>query len=343
VFCCAGALGCSEDNKSPEQDSSSADSRSADSRSDSALIQDSRSEDGASGGDVALPDLGQPDIDLGDDFGLLVASGVQACSHGTINTSDLSKTMEGKGRITFKPGFYRLFKDKAQFTLDMVKLLELGPQRTKGVPTGAGQVVRTINSSAYTYTFTQLFDVGGTPVELKVPVTYQVQTGTPLDKIQTLDEASLSKREINASVAVKGSTAVSIYFGPCSYSLYGCTIHEFELSGNDQLKMEVCSYCPTTWICKANYAGLPRARFESGSTVRDLTDHFNLSQSFRHHNWGSDSLIIFDTPVQKIHGIYIGTEVYPNFTQYKQASYLDASFKEIETRQVIKHTSGGSW
>jgi hypothetical protein len=254
--------------------------------------------------------------------------------------------MEGKGRITFKPGMYRIFRDKAQFTLDIIKLLELGANRTKGVPQGAGQVVRTINRSyspvVHTYTFTQLFDLDGTSVELKVLVDYQVQNGTPLNKVQTLDVTSLSKKEITASVAVKGSTPTSIYFGPCSYSLYSCTIQNFELSGNDQLKMEVCSYCPASWICKSDNAGLPRARFTSGSSVTDLKDHFNLSHSFRHHNWGSDSLIVFDKPVQNIYGIYIGTEAYPDL-QYKYASYLDASLKEIEMREVMKHTSGGSW
>jgi putative endonuclease len=269
----------------------------------------------------------EPDEGLGDDLGLLVPPGTCACGSNGVGLGAL----ECKGRICFRPGLHRLYKDRQTFEVDLIESVELGPEAVAAEPTSSG--VFTVSpppqpDGDYSFVFQQEFTAQGTPFAFSLKVTFPCENSEPTVGVTTLNDEGLCDRLFWTS-ATWGDTP--IYLGPCQYSLYYCGIIRFQLEGGDVLKVETCHYCPRDYECKASMAGMRRAEFTSGQDSRYQGDYFGLVHSMRHHDWGSDSLARFDQAVGSVQAVYIGTNQYPDHFNYAQATYLDGSLDVLET------------
>jgi hypothetical protein len=305
-----------------------------------APASDAEAERDAAGADSAAADAQpEPDASWGDDFTLVVPAGVQACTMDTIATGDLSRVFERKARVSFRPGSIRLFRDEAQFEADWISRVEVGRDALRAVPSGVGLFVRTVEGNAvdrsYRYVFEQTFAVDGHNWMLRIALAFEGADNSSLERVKILDARALADREFTITLKRSDGT-ISLYLGPCDYSAYSCRVMQVTFEGGDALELDACSYCPPRYICKRSAGGLRRATFTRGRTSRVQRDHFKLAYSNRHHNWGHDSLVLFDRPVGEIHGVYLGTEPYPNFGMVKTVRYLDAELNVIEERDVLR-------
>jgi hypothetical protein len=172
-------------------------------------------------------------------------------------------------------------------------------------------------------------------------VHFDVAGGVPDRTVVNLDEDTLSNARLDLFQVQFPATRG--YFGTCSYSLYACGIHQVEIEGGDVFRFEHCHHCPWEWECKANPAGIPRARFVTADQDQTIDDYFHLVGSMRHHNWGSDHLVVLDTPVGPVHALYLGTESYPDHDTFARIHYLDATFQTLEEKTINSHTTLSDW
>ena len=256
---------------------------------------------------------------------------------------DFPASFERKGRVCFRPGLHRLYKDMRSFESDLVESVEVGPEAVVGTASGPG--IFTVSPPSqpdgdYSFEFQQEFVAGGTPFVFSLQVTFPCENSEPTVDVKTLDDAGLCDRLFWTS-ASWGDTP--IYLGSCRYSLYYCGIVRFNLEGGDVLKVETCHYCPKDWICKASPADMRRAEFVSGAESRYQDDYFGMVHSMRHHDWGNDMLARFDQALGSVQAIYIGTNQYPDHFGYSQATYLDGDLNVLQTRSVTGVEYPGAW
>jgi hypothetical protein len=174
--------------------------------------------------------------------------------------------------------------------------------------------------------FEQEFTAGGAPFVFSMQLVY----ASGVEEL-TLSDAGLCDRLYWTSASWGGDP---FYMGTCRYSLYACGILKFNFQGGDWLKVENCNYCPKDWMCKANPGGMRRAEFSSGSGSVYQGDYFGLVHSWRHHNWGNDSLARFDQALGGVQAVYVGSNQYPDHFNYSSATYLDGDLEAVETRAV---------
>jgi hypothetical protein len=119
--------------------------------------------------------------------------------------------------------------------------------------------------------------------------------------------------------------------GACKLPQPNCYASAFTLDRQDTLTVEVCAYCPQGHLCNSTPSRMPRARFVSDTEQRDVVDPLRLAHSHRQHNWGEDLVVLFDRAVGDVHGVYLGSERYPDHMTYESATYLDAALEAVRT------------
>lgn len=262
-------------------------------------------------------------------MGLLVPEGTCVCGMTVVNAGDFAASFEGKGRVCFRAGMHRMQKDMRSFQLDLVESVEVGPEAIVGMPAGPGVVTVTppgVPDGEYSFMFEQEFEAGGVPFAFSIQVAYP----STIDVV-TLDDAGLCDRLFYTSASWGGT---ALYLGSCRYSLFFCRTVKFDFEGGSWLKVENCNYCPKDWMCKANNGGMRRAELSDGQDVISQSDYFGLVHSWRHHNWGNDSLARFGQALGGIQAVYVGTNDYPDHFNYSQATFLDGDLNVVETRPV---------
>jgi hypothetical protein len=282
-------------------------------------------DDGGLGDDGGMP----VDEDLGDDFGFVVPAGMCVCGMTGVDSTNFPASFDRKGRVCFKPGTHRMQKDMRSFQLDLIESVEVGPEAVVGTPSGVGIV--TVSPPAqpggeYSFMFEQEFDAGGAPFVFSMQLVYA--SGV---EVVTMSDAGLCDRLYWTGASWGGTP---LYMGTCQYSLFYCGIVKFNLQGGGWLKVENCNYCPKDWMCKANNGGMRRAEFSSGSGSINTDNYFGLVHSWRHHNWGNDSLARFDQALGGVQAVYVGSNQYPDHNTYSSATLLDGDLNVIETRPV---------
>jgi hypothetical protein len=302
-------------------------------------------DDGQSGTDQSGDRWQPPDTDLGDDFGLIVPPGTQACAFVMLNPSDLMATREQMARVTFKSGVLRLSRSQDSFTLDLVEKIEWGAAQNEVSPSSPGNVSRTINGTEqngiFNYQFTQGVTRGASSYTFSLKVGFQVQDGAPLVQAVTLDEGGLSNREIELLGMGEGGI---LSLGSCRNDLFQCWVNEYEFSSGDTLKIEPCAFCPPDWMCKSSMGTIKRAEFVSGQLKRELSDYFQSVLTWAHHDWGGSVLIVFDTPVGQTHGLHLssgGTTA--RDLSFEEVQYLDSDMKTADTQTVVRYDKDIQW
>ncbi|MBN2498617.1 MAG: hypothetical protein JXR96_28765 [Deltaproteobacteria bacterium] len=311
---------------------------------------DAGTEDGDGGAGDGGGDGAQPGR-----FSLRVPAGAVLCSMFDAEETlpyeydhDMQLEYQLNGRIRLREGEIDLPADRESFELgtDLAELVELGPDKLAAQPVGPAQVVRTLIGSpsegVYRFEASQLFDLGADSVR----IVWTAELDAAGQEL-LLDEATLSLWEKWEPVPFK----LLVHYGEeldspvrgytsCSYAGYETFEHEIVALGGERLEMTQRSLTEGIAFCKVCPSALTAARFERGADVREQADHFRLNYTAVHHNWGQKFLIVFDEPLDDVHGLLLheGIGTWGEVCVARHIQYLDASLEvtgevEIESYQ----------
>ncbi len=310
----------------------------------------------ADGGNGDLPgDPGGADLDLGEDFAILVPAGTQICTMcGYLN--DVVPEYEHKGRITLAPGLIRLPRSQDSLEVDWIQKIELGPARTLALSQGPGRFDRTLQGSpdngTYRYEFTQPFLVDGNAFNIMFSADFEVENKTAANPVLSLDPQTLSVNPWSSSSTIPFELKaewqdpssplgkVVQKYSACNYDFFHPTEVEVDIQGGDQLRMSFrCPDHSSTIVILSTVCPCPlaSASFTSGGQQRDIQDHFRLVFiSWNHCNISQHSLIVIDQPLSGVSAISVPGGAYSDVAGYPptQLDYLDENFQLIETRAI---------
>jgi hypothetical protein len=294
----------------------------------------------ADGGD------GYGDLDIGDDFGLVIAAGTRACSQAVVSGSawDIFGEYRTKGRVTFREGVFRLPREEESVTLDWIDKVELGPDRAEPTSQGAGTFTRTIEGTSddgiYRYEYVQVYDFDGQSYTLTFKTAFVVSGGAVEKQVKTFDDAFVSTAEDFATMdfALTGEYQdgrVHV-FTTCVHSLYRDVPYDVTVENGDTLHMDQKFRTGDMYkICPAEIVG---AEFVRGQERREVDDFFRLAYVAGQHNWFQKFIIMFDQPVGTAHGLLVDETSMTSGAE--QMQYLDADLNVIDTVAITSYIVG---
>jgi hypothetical protein len=273
---------------------------------------------------------------LGDNYGLQIPTGMQACSSllfSYLPQGDISYVLDFFARISFRPGLYLLPKQQEGFGADLIEKIEWRDPQNTGVSESLGEFVR----EEKRYQFFQTIDFNGQTMQIAIELNFEPVFGEPERQWIDLDPASL----LNHSVLVTGEIdSVPLSFLPCSYDLYDHRINVYTLENGDQLTMELCSIC--TELCKSSYGGIPRAEIVLNGETRNITDGMRLSLGFGQHTWYGAALVVIDDLLGQVGGLAISFGPFPDFPG-KIVNFFDKDLKFLSTTKVVLTEKKEAW
>jgi hypothetical protein len=289
---------------------------------------------------------GGADVDLGDDFGLSIPAGTQACSQAVASGSawDIDGEYLTKGRVTFSAGLFRLPRDQASFELDWIEKVELGPDKTEPTPVGAGVFTRTIEGTAddgiYWYEWAQAYDLGGQSYTLVFKTGFTVTGGVAAEQVKTFDDAFISTADMYSPMdfmlTAEYQDRRTHAFTTCLHTLYRDVPYDVTVENGDTMHMDqkfrwgdLCKICP---------AEIVGAEFDRGQDKRVVTDFFRLAHVAGQHNWNQKFIVMFDQPVGTAHGLLMDETSMTAGTY--QMQYLDAELNVIDTAAITSYIVG---
>ncbi len=305
--------------------------------------------DGSDGSGQDGADSQGGDHNLEDDFGILIADGLSACSQNYVRPLDLGEALRAKARISFRPGLIRLPRDQTSIEVDLVEKLEMGQDAEVALAQGTGKFVHRAESSDsdgyHFYEFSQSFLAGGETFILTFDVYFEVKDGQALEPLLVLDAAMLDNRSDYDLQVARGPGLDERYFTSCGLASGKCQVFEMDMQGGDQLKLETCRYCPFGYFCKVSLAVIRRALFVSGQEQRDISDHFHLAQSMAHHDWGTSIIIALPNPMGSLYGLHLFSTdgLYPSENSFIELQYLDQNFALLEKKPISQFVIKPAW
>jgi hypothetical protein len=263
------------------------------------------------------------DEDLGDDYGLLVPAGFQACAMpGFIWPEYVADTVAGLGRITIKPGLYRLYRDRDTFTADLIEQVEWGPEPRTGTPTDPGTFTR--QGENYTYVQEVLFGQDLMQVELRVSFEVWEEPG-PGPVIELNETAFTDFRvSLGATLGTTGS-----YFLACACEKIDNGVYTFTLDDGDTIAVQVCSFCGG--MCKNSEGFCNRAEVSFSGQSRTVEDPTQLGIRFGQHDWSANVLVYLREPLAGYSGAVIELG---NLLMGQTAHLFDQTYQIVETKGV---------
>ncbi len=315
------------------------------------VLVGSCSSDGSSDGGIGDGDgdgdgSGGTDIDLGDDFGLLIPAGTRACSQAVVSGSawDIFGEYATKGRVTFAEGLFRLPRDRDSVEVDWIEKVELGPDRSEPAPQAGGTFTRTIEGSVddgiYRYEYVRVYDLDGQSYALTFKTAFVVSSGAAEKQVKTFDDAFISTAE---DYSTMDFTLTGEYqdgrihvFTTCVHSLYRDVPYDITVENGDTLHMDQKFRTGDMYkICPAEVVG---AEFVRGQERREVDDFFRLAYVAGQHNWFQKFIIMFDQPVDSVYGLLVDETSMTSGAEQKQ--YLDADLNVIDTAAVTSYVVG---
>jgi len=112
--------------------------------------------------------------------------------------------------------------------------------------------------------------------------------------------------------------------------------HVYATAANgDQIEFDYYFYegCAKTigdGICPTYYGDPSRGRFVRAQSVRETTDYYGLALSCAHHGLPMTFLMVFDQPLDGIHGVVLDDQAYPE----AEVRYLDADLSPVSAEAV---------
>jgi hypothetical protein len=306
---------------------------------------DGLAEDGLDGGadDIVQP----PDQDLGDDFGIFVPGGCQACS--MCGGREVFLEYGIKARLSFRPGLVRLPRDVSSLEVDLIEKVELGPERGSYPPDGPGIFTRTLEGTSdnglYRYEYHQAWMAGGQPFEVRFETVFEVVDGQATEQTLTLDIDTLSidawnnydgrfRLESSWGDGLEPQNQLQRY-STCDYSRFPLESHAAQVEGGDTLILNN-RFSGDVIIAGAGICPNPlqsAVLTRNGQEHRVDDDVRLLSTRGSYHCWSLACLVVFDQPVDIFSGLLVeGTE----FGQLgNQLKYLDANLNVAETHTIL--------
>jgi len=289
---------------------------------------------------------GYGDLDIGDDFGLVIPAGTQACSQAVVSGStwDIFGEYRTKGRVTFSEGVFRLPREQESFALDWIEKVELGPDRAEPVPQGAGTFTRTIEGTAddgiYRYEYVQTYDLDGQSYTLTFKTAFVVSGGAAQTQVKTFDDAFISTADDYATMdfMLTGEYQDGRVHGftTCAHTLYRDVPYDITVENGDTLHLD--QKYRESGICKICPAEIVGAEFIRGQERREVGDFFRMAYTASQHNWYQKFIVMFDQPVDSVCGLLVDETSMTSGAE--QLKYLDADLNEIGSAAITSYIVG---
>jgi hypothetical protein len=285
---------------------------------------DAGGEDGLS--DAGDPD-GQSDAGGGDDglggWTLGFPAGLQLCGwNAMVGGSPPYAPFDHKVRLSVREAAVRWPEEQESLQVDLLDRVEVGPDGAVADAAGSGLLeARTYTGGQETwigFSYTQEFDLAGRPV----PASF----GFFLRDTQTtgeVDVADLLGGEHNTCGLGPGQTE-----GQVSATAANGDVVVFDY------RYILSFLCPPGMDCLTPYGlGDPeRGEFTRGADQRVVTDYFRLGLACAHHGGPESFIMIFDTPLDGIHGVTLARRTIAS-SEYN-LTYLDEHLALAATAEV---------
>jgi hypothetical protein len=307
---------------------------------------DAGAPDGTANDADAGTDQAPADLDLGRDFALLIPAGTQLCT--MFLTPDVVAEHDYKARITPRPGYVRLPRDLTEFEDDWIEKLELAPDGQVATPQSAGRFYREIQGDEqdgiFSYRYQQSFATADRTYQLSVIAAFEVQSGEALRPVTELDEYVLSKGgDWYLYIGIQGEFPDQQFpreYMTCRYDLFEPGLMRLEVENGDLVELDLrLLECPPDNVCsgQAVMGEVVAASFVRDTTRREVDDFFHLGFTHKHHgNFDYSYLVLFDQPVDSIHGLWIPepeTSIAPI-----EVKYLDGEMNVLDVKLVSERT-----
>jgi hypothetical protein len=286
------------------------------------------------GGDDA-----KPDEDIGDSFAVSIPTGAQVCT--MCGGRDAKLEYQLKGRITFRPGLYRLPPGENFVEAEIIDSVELGPDRLPAESQGPGTFNRKQEGQEYHYEYVQSFIAGGQPFEIRMTAIFGDQVLTLDNETLTLDAWNPWNRETAPRFQLEASWGDGTEphnqlqkYATCNHDSYSLVTVNVEIDSSDTLVIDSRSPPPMP-IAGGGICPCPvfRAQFTSGAEQRDVQDHFRmLFTSGGMHCWYTAYLVVFDNPVGPVHALLMEGYIDP----YAEVHYLDANLEVLRSPPITR-------
>jgi len=257
-----------------------------------------------------------------------------------------------KGRIRFKQGTIRLPQSENSVPADIIESIEIGPEQAQATPVDSGLFTKTLenvaDSEIHQYQYRQSFLLDGEPLEIILSTYFVINNGVIEDQTLVLDNQTISLDAWNSWGArfrleglVPNNTGTgpdhwTIRFSSCNYDNFDLVETVCELADGDTLEMNF-RYLGPVEIAGGGICPNPLewARFRLGDAVREIEGHFKLVNSIGGmHCWNQSLLIIFETKLNQIAGLYMQSLTYQGAPT--EIELLDENLEQIGTKSMLE-------
>jgi len=306
--------------------------------------------DGRADGSGDSGDISGADIQLGDDFAIIVPSAATTCT--MCGGKNAVQEYYIKGRIRFRPGTIRLPRNQSSLSADLIESIEIGPEQTQATVVDSGVFTKTIENVAegeiHQYQYRQSFLFEGEPLEIIFSTFFVVTNGLIENQTLVLDDQTISLDAWNsygarfrmegrlANNSGTGPEHWTIRFSSCDYDNFDLVEIVCELAEGDSLEMRLRNLGPVEiaggGICPSP---LEWARFRLGDAEREVADHFKLVNSIGGmHCWNQSLLIMFETKLNQVAGLYMQSLTYDGGPT--EIELLDENLEPIGTKSILE-------
>ncbi|MBN1422243.1 MAG: hypothetical protein JXP34_25945 [Planctomycetes bacterium] len=240
-------------------------------------------------------------------FAIEIPEGTQACMV-FYESRPIREEYEAHAVIDFQPGVHVLERDFEEFDIDLIRGIQVGPERIAGEPIGSGHMTLLSFASQddpedkyFVYTYTQSFDIEGRTYDVVWDyISFHVEDGVADEIAKRIDEAYLTY-ELYLKASFR-DTVRWHYFSSPTYALLPLFHVRADLAGGDVIEFR---YRFFELLANTGPASTIAGEVTLGAETRVTSDYWHLAYAAIHHNWAPQFWIILDPPIGDVHGVWI--------------------------------------
>jgi len=212
-------------------------------------------------------------------------------------------------------------QDSGSFEFDLIEKLTFGPEKEKATKLGPGVCFHEIQEISgyltHKYQCEQSFEVGQDPLVIYYPLEITFLPDQPRTKKLVFDEKYLSFPLMEGFLgAGQDYNTEMIQFASCKYAALELYRIVLEWENHDQLILDQRGAdprgadIPLNVLLDIGYPGatapanLVKAEVRLNGSQFQVNDYFQLVYASWHHNWFEQYLIVLDSPLDGIYGLY---------------------------------------